>query len=609
MTLRDESTARVAQGRRSSSHRLFNQVALFVRARHDGLRMPSLSQRYRPHTFADVTGQSHITEPLRRSLATGHIAHAFLFSGPRGVGKTTTARILSQALVCQSLKEGESCGVCDACKAFQAGELVDVIELDAATHTGVELVREAIIEHARFVPMMGKRKVYILDEAHMLSTSSWNALLKTLEEPPAHAFFIFATTESHKVPATIVSRCQRFDFRRIPDQELAERIRAIAVKEDWKIDEEVIRLIVSRSEGCLRDAETLLGQLSALGESQLTLELAHLIVPPSRLPVAAELFTRWTNKDLAAALGYARELFDTGVPIGPLFDDLLLAIRLLLVAGALPAQAKDWETNEYRVFLPLVGRWTSSELHDLALCVIERRRDIRFGIDPLFLLELTSTVACHRLFGRSGGAPMESAHLQSAEPQHMAHSYVVQIQQPAPVPVPPSVPPAAPQPQPEPPAEPVSTPIDVSPAPMEPIEQPAPSPATQEVSPMSAHVPSVTASTESSEITIDQIRARWSTVISTVDVQNHSLPFILKISRPEQLDGTTIVVRFQYAFHYDKLITDSKHRKVVEDAFKTVFGQPFQLAGIVGDDAAEGGEKKGDMVSNILKAFGGNVVE
>ncbi len=603
---------RVAQGERSSSGRLLDQVALSVRARHDGRRMPSLSQRHRPHTFADVTGQSHITEPLRRSLATGHIAHAFLFSGPRGVGKTTTARILSQALVCQSLKEGESCGTCDACKAFQAGELVDVIELDAATHTGVELVREAIIEHARFVPMMGKRKVYILDEAHMLSTSSWNALLKTLEEPPAHAFFIFATTESHKVPATIVSRCQRFDFRRIPDQELAERIRAIAVKEDWKIDEEVIRLIVSRSEGCLRDAETLLGQLSALGESQLTLELAHLIVPPSRLPVAAELFTRWTDKDLAAALTYARELFDTGVPIGPLFDDLLLAIRLLLVAGALPAQAKDWETNEYRVFLPLIGRWTSSELHDLALCVIERRRDIRFGIDPLFLLELTSTVACHRLFGRSGGAPMESAHLQSAEPHHVAHSHVVQIQQPVPIPVPPPVAPVVPQPQsqPEPPVEQTPASLDItSSLPVESIEQPASSPVTQEVSPMSAHVPSVTASTESSDITIDQVRAKWNTVISTVDVQNHSLPFILKISRPEQIEGATIVVRFQYAFHYDKLITDSKHRKVVEDAFKTVFGQPFQLAGIVGDDAAEGGQKKSDMVSNILKAFGGNVVE
>ncbi len=539
--------------------------------------MPSLSQRHRPHAFSDVTGQAHITEPLRRALASGHVAHAFLFSGPRGVGKTTTARILAQALVCQALKDGEPCEACDACQAFQAGSLVDVIELDAATHTGVELVREAIIEHARFVPMMGKRKVYILDEAHMLSTSSWNALLKTLEEPPAHAFFIFATTESHKVPATIVSRCQRADFRRIPDQELADRVRSIVAKEGWKIDDEVIRLIVSRAEGCLRDAETLLGQLAALGEARLTLELAHLIVPPSRLPAAATLFRHWTNRDLAGSLTYVRELFDTGISIGPLFDDLLLAVRLLLVAGALPAQAKDWEQNEYRVFVPLVGRWTSAELHDLAVCLIERRRDIRFGVDPLFLLELTSTVACHRLFGRNTEVSI------------------------TPPPAAPLSPPVLPKVQPiDPPTissapPPVSSEVKVSPD----FSSPAP------IAPPEP-VPSVPATTD---LTLDMIRAKWNTVISTVDVQNHSLPFILKISRPEQIDGLTITVRFQYPFHYDKIVTDSRHRKIVEEAFRVVFGQPFQLAGVVGEEAGAQSQGKTDMVSNILKAFGGAVVE
>ncbi len=566
--------------------------------------MPSLSQRHRPHSFADVTGQSHITEPLRRALASDHIAHAFLLSGPRGVGKTTTARILSQALVCQALKDGEPCGACEACLAFQAGTLVDVIELDAATHTGVELVREAIIEHARFVPMMGKRKVYILDEAHMLSTSSWNALLKTLEEPPAHAYFIFATTESHKVPATIVSRCQRFDFRRIPDKELSERIQAIAVQEGWKIDEEVIRLIVSRSEGCLRDAETLLGQLAALGEDQLTLELAHLIVPPSRLPIAAQLFTHWTERDLATSLTYARELFDTGIPLGPLFDDLLLAVRLLLVAGALPAEAKVWEANEHRVFIPLVGRWTSAELHDLALCLMERRRDIRFGIDPLFLLELTSTVACHRLFGRSG----EPLIAQTQVPAPIAPPPAARSQ--APVVMPPVSAPPVPAPVPQPP-QPPSQPEAIAPIPAVTIDV-SESQVTVEIpvpSPAAAPVSAAPVSTgDGSDITLDHVRAKWNTVIATVDEQNHSLPFILKISRPEAVEGSVITVRFQYPFHYDKIVTDGRHRKVVEEAFKTVFGQPFQLAGTVGEETAEG-QRKSDMVSNILKAFGGNVVE
>ncbi len=557
---------------------------------HDRRRMPSLSQRHRPHSFADVTGQSHITEPLRRALATGHLAHAFLFSGPRGVGKTTTARILAQALVCQSLKDGEPCGVCEACQAFQAGTLVDVIELDAATHTGVELVREAIIEHARFVPMMGKRKVYILDEAHMLSTSSWNALLKTLEEPPAHAFFILATTESHKVPATIVSRCQRADFRRIPDQELADRVRSISEKEGWKINEDVVRLIVSRSEGCLRDAETLLGQLAALGESELTLELAHLIVPPSRLPVAAELMTRWTNRDLAASLAYARELFDTGIALGPLFDDLLLAVRLLLVAGALPAQAKDWEQTEYRVFVPLVGRWTPAELHDLAICLIERRRDIRFGVDPLFLLELTSTVASHRLFGRSAdSAPIVTPPVPP-----------VALKPQAPVESQPASPPSVTN-------EPVASVASIA------VQESSPEPIPESAPIESIQTPQIptppAASQGGSDITLDVVRAKWNAIISTVDVQNHSLPFILKISRPEQVEGNTITIRFQYPFHYDKIISDGRHRKVVEEALKAVLGQTFQVAGTVGEEQGQDGQKKSDMVSNILKAFGGNVVE
>ena len=162
--------------------------------------MPSLSQLYRPQSFADITGQAHISETLRKELATGRLGHAYLFSGPRGVGKTTTARIFAKALNCVDLREGEPCTLCPPCLAFQTGSAVDVIELDAATHTGVDTVRESIIEHARFAPMIGRRKVYVLDEAHMLSTASWNALLKRLKNP-AHAFLF--------LPPPKFIKCQR----------------------------------------------------------------------------------------------------------------------------------------------------------------------------------------------------------------------------------------------------------------------------------------------------------------------------------------------------------------------------------------------------------------
>jgi DNA polymerase-3 subunit gamma/tau len=398
------------------------------------------------------------------------------------------------------------------------------------------------------------------------------------------------------VPATIASRCQRSDFRRIPDQDLAERIREIAKQEAWIIDEDVVRLIVSRAEGCLRDAETLLGQLSGLGETHLTLNLAHLIVPPSRLPVAANLLTHWTEGDLAAALTYVRELFDLGVPIGPLFDDLLLAVRLLLVTSALPAQAEAWKDTEYRVFVPLVGRWSASDLHDLALCLMDRRRDLRFGVDPVFLLELVSTVASHRLFGRVVGS--ESAMSQLAKTSPAPISAKPQIRSTV-EPVPSVLPTAASIPEP--------VPVPVPSAPVAPLAEPS---VVLDVPAPTVSLPtSSMTENAASDLSLDTVRAKWSTVISTVDERNHSLPFILKISRPERVDGSLVTVRFQYPFHHDKVITDMKHRKIVEEALQVVFGQTLQLAGVVGDEGVEGGQKKSDMVSNILKAFGGAVVE
>jgi DNA polymerase-3 subunit gamma/tau len=280
--------------------------------------MPSLSQKYRPQTFADVTGQAHVTDTLAKEVATGKLGHAFLFCGPRGVGKTTTARIFAKALNCLNPKDGEPDNSCERCVAANEGRQIDLIEMDAATHTGVETVRESIIEHVRFAPMGGARKVYVLDEAHMLSSASWNALLKTLEEPPAYAFFILATTEWHKVPATIVSRCQRFEFKRVQDDVMRDRVEFIAKEEGWKIDEEVTKLVVSRADGCVRDAETLLGQLGGLGEKHLTLDVAQLVIPPGHLPAAAGLVEYWSRRDHVGAINEAQRLADEGLPLLPL---------------------------------------------------------------------------------------------------------------------------------------------------------------------------------------------------------------------------------------------------------------------------------------------------
>jgi DNA polymerase-3 subunit gamma/tau len=521
------------------------------------------------------------------------------------VGKTTSARIFAQALNCQTPKEGEPCGVCPPCLAFVEGKLLDVIELDAATHTGVDTIREAIIEHVRFAPTFGKAKVYILDEAHMLSTSSWNALLKTLEEPPAYAYFILATTEWHKIPATIISRCQRFEFKRISDEVLAERVRSLAEQEKWRVDPEVVRLIVSRADGCVRDAETLLGQLGSLGESHIDVGVAGLVIPPTHIPLAAGLMAHWAARDLGASLQEARRLMEEGVAILPLFEDLLLITRQLLLAGALPDRVRGWEegTVEERALWPLVGKFSATELHDIALMLMERRKDVKSGIDPLFALELASAMVASK-----EGSGTENRGSDRGKSEVVPHDQSSQAKSPGlnirrdPTVADVLVEPKANVTEKE---SAVSSLDVILPAVDEVM-------AAQQVTTPTLQAANLESSAASGEDVIDlpTVRMKWSAIIRAIDEKNHSLPFILKISQPHEVQGKTLVIRFQYAFHRDKVIADIKNRRIVEECARAVLQAPgLVVEGIVGEDAARAEERSSDMVSNILKAFGGQVVE
>ena len=551
--------------------------------------MPSLSQKYRPQTFADVTGQAHVTDTLAKEVATGKLGHAFLFCGPRGVGKTTTARIFAKALNCLNPKDGEPDNSCERCVAANEGRQIDLIEMDAATHTGVETVRESIIEHVRFAPMGGSRKVYVLDEAHMLSSASWNALLKTLEEPPPYAFFILATTEWHKVPATIVSRCQRFEFKRVQDDVMRERVEFIAKQEGWKIDEEVTKLIVSRADGCVRDAETLLGQLGGLGEKHLTLDVAQLVIPPGHLPAAAALVGFWSRRDHVGAINEAQRLADEGLPLLPLFDDLITIVRKLLVASADPTLADKWSkgTEDERAMVPLIGKFEPGELNDMALLLFERRKDAKSGIDALFALQLAGTIAAGGLLRHAS----TSSRAQAEGPSKVSPLPPVGRNEVVP--------------------EPISEPDPVPKAEVK-TNQPLP----ENLIPSEAEGPSKipplppVGRNEVASVDLNTVRMKWASIIRAVDEINHSLPFILKISKPEMIQGSTVVIRFQYGFHRDKIIADPRNRKTVEDAVRLVMvNDTLNIDGIVGEDVAAAEERSQDIVGNILKAFGGSVVE
>src|SRR5437660_1012756 len=245
-----------------------------------------LARRYRSASFDDVIGQEHVAQTLKKAIASGRIAHAYLFCGTRGTGKTSMARIMAKALNCENSDGAttDPCGKCASCVAIARGDDIDVIEIDAASNTGVDNIRE-VIENSRYRPARSRFKVYIIDEVHMLSKNAFNALLKTLEEPPSHVKFILATTEPEKVLPTILSRCQRYDFRNIASREIAAHLAAICKQEKIKADEDALLLVAKAGAGSMRDALSLLDRLLSLGEKHLTAEMIEglLGLPKSQL--------------------------------------------------------------------------------------------------------------------------------------------------------------------------------------------------------------------------------------------------------------------------------------------------------------------------------------
>jgi DNA polymerase III subunit gamma/tau len=260
------------------------------------------ARKYRPQTFDTVVGQDHITTTLKNAIKSGHLAHAFLFCGPRGVGKTTCARILAKTINCENpSKDGEACNECHSCRSFNEGTSMNIHELDAASNNSVEDIR-SLVEQVRFAPQAGKYKVYIIDEVHMLSSAAFNAFLKTLEEPPSYAIFILATTEKHKILPTILSRCQIFDFKRITLQDTVDHLEGIANKEHIKVEETALQLISQKSEGCMRDALSILDKIVSFTNGEVTYEntIEHLNILDA--DYYFKLVECMLNQDLAGAM-------------------------------------------------------------------------------------------------------------------------------------------------------------------------------------------------------------------------------------------------------------------------------------------------------------------
>jgi len=549
--------------------------------------MATLYRKYRPQKFQETVGQNPIKITLENQVQTDNFAHAYLFCGPRAVGKTTLARVLAKAINCLNRKEGESepCNECESCQEINQGRSLDILEIDAASHTGVDNVRENIIATSRVAPSNRKYKVFIIDEVHMLSISAFNALLKVLEEPPTNVVFILCTTEVHKMPATIISRCQRFDFRPISVKDISEKLEYIVNQEGIKVDKSVLEAVARHADGHMRDAESLLGQIVAVSGQEITQKEADLVIPRNDIQEILNLIECLVNKDASSGIALVNKLVDNGIDLKAFVNDLVEILRKIMISKVNPGLSE-------RIGLEL-GENLEMKLNQLSeqldlsrlTQMLEKFLSVRNALKTSFIIQLPVELALVELSQENKGGSN-------------------------------SVPP---NPQARP---------DSSVAPQAQVRQESPAPKEQ---PEQGASP---AASSAQAVDKQEVCSRWHEVLARVKKYNHSLSFILKVCQVREVDGNTISLAFKHKFHKDRL-SEQRIRDLVEQALGEVFGKKLAVESIVDENAEinktstpenaseqteegqnreqkSGNNNSGEdenFIDNILKTFGGKVIK
>ena len=495
-----------------------------------------LARRYRPMSFSEVVGQDHVTVTLINALKKEKVAHAYLFAGPRGIGKTTTARILAKAVNCTDLKDGEPCNKCSTCTDINDGRSLDILEIDGASNRGIDEIRN-LRENVKFAPSSSTRKVYIIDEVHQLTSAAFNALLKTLEEPPSHVLFIFATTEAHQVLPTILSRCQRFDFHRISAAVIRKNLEDICLQEKVQADDHVLDLITRKADGGLRDAQSLLDQLVAFcGETLQAQEVEQVLglISWDTLFDASQIFR---ERDTEKAFGLCDRLASQGADYGHFLRELAEhLVRLLRVKTTESAKdlevgkdvAERYEAEAATTELNDVFRWMRLVQESEVAVRRSPAPRVRFETDFMKIATLDNSVDLQSILStlsvlEAGGSARQEPEIQISTSAQETLSMNTEDEKPG----------------------------------------------NMAVSAAPETAPSAPAPSASTEPEIAEIRSGWGDVCKTLKGKHPSLGVFLAEGYPKELDGSKLVVVLDQdnGFHIEKLRKeDTKVREAIKDA-------------------------------------------
>lgn len=512
----------------------------------------ALYRKYRPQSFSQMIGQNHIKITLQHELSKGDIGHAYLFCGPRGLGKTTSARLFAKSVNCEKRQLGDSepCNECSSCLDIMAGRQVDIIEIDAASNTGVDNVRENIIENSRFNPVRSKYKVFIIDEVHMLSTPAFNALLKIMEEPPEPVIFILCTTETHKVPATIISRCQRFDFKKVTGEQMLKRLQLVVEGEKKKIEEEVLKRIIVNSEGCVRDAESLLAKVLSLG-NEITADQAEIVLPRSDFE-SVNLFVGYLSENNSpAAIELINRLVDDGVDLVNFTDSLLEFLRQMLLiktSGRLETYGIELSNDLSGALAVLADKFNWAEIIDMIEVISAKVKEIRQSAIhqlplEIAIIRITQKVSCQKPDVISFVAPVATKPIVKPAVQPVAESMVI---------------------------EPVVSNIADVPTPVE--------SATADVA--DAPVPVATTIEPVGDYSLDGVIAKWPDVVQRLVGTNFTLGSMLKMCRPVKVDDNFLTIGLTTEFYRGRLESNN-NRPIIEKAIEDELHRKVVVKGLV----------------------------